>query len=170
MLERRYNKLKELILKGKWRIDLDNGVVIGRNGGKGTPDKDGYLYTRVFDNHKEYKYMIHEIIAVAGGLNPIGSTVDHINNNKTDNRLCNLQVLSREANTSKANKGRTDILKGSAVVTSKLTEQQVLQVKAILIDGSLTQQQIADYYGVSQTTISKIALGKTWKQLGVEVC
>lgn len=170
MLERRYTKLKEFILKGKWKIDMDNGVVIGRNGGKGIPDEDGYLYTRVFDNHKEYRYMIHEIIAVAGGLNPTGATVDHINNDKTDNRLCNLQILSREANTSKANKGRTDILKGSSVATSKLNEQQVLQIKAILIEGSLTQQQIADYYGVSQTNISRIALGKTWKQLEVEVC
>lgn len=170
MLERRYNKLKEFILNGKWRIDLDSGVVVSRNGGKGIPDKDGYLYTRVFDNHREYKYMIHEIIAVAGGLNPMGLTIDHINSDKTDNRLCNLQILSREANTSKANKGRTDILKGSAVATSKLTEQQVLQIKAVLVEGSLTQQQIADHYGVSQTNISKIAQRKAWKQLEVRVC
>jgi len=34
-------------------------------------------------------------------------TVDHINNNKTDDRIENFQLLSRAANTSKAARGRT---------------------------------------------------------------
>lgn len=170
MLERRYIQLQKFIMEGKWLIDLNKGIVQGRNKGQGCPDKDGYLSVRVYDNHKGYKYMVHEIIAVAGGLCPIGNTIDHINGDKQDNRLSNLQILSREENSSKANKGRTDILRGSAVKTSKLTEQQVLNIKTLLVEGSLTQQQMADHFNITQTMVSRISRGKAWSHVGVVLC
>jgi hypothetical protein len=47
----------------------------------------------------------------------------------------------------------------------KLTEQKVIQIKILLLEGNLTQQEIADMFGVSQLTISDINTGKTWKHV-----
>jgi hypothetical protein len=45
---------------------------------------------------------------------------------------------------------------------SKLTEEQVIQIKLLLKEGILTQQEIADIFGISRCTISAIKNEKRW--------
>lgn len=53
-------------------------------------------------------------------------------------------------------------LLGEANTQSKLTWIKVDEIRLLLADG-LSQQAIADRYGVSQHTVSSIKLGKTWR-------
>jgi predicted XRE-type DNA-binding protein len=46
-----------------------------------------------------------------------------------------------------------------------LTEEQVIQIKLLLKEGILTQQEIADMFGVDRKTISNIKNGKTWSYI-----
>ena len=82
-----------------------------------------------------------------------------------DNRFCNLQLLSLEDNTRKANLGNQ---LGSKNPKAKLTEKQVAEIKMMLIDGRLTQVCIAWLYGVNKVTISDIKKCKTWGHVKIE--
>lgn len=54
----------------------------------GTPDKNGYLVVSI----KGKKRFVHRLVAIAFVPNPENKpTVDHINRNKTDNRVQNLR-------------------------------------------------------------------------------
>jgi hypothetical protein len=50
------------------------------------------------------------------------------------------------------------------VTKSALTEEMVLEILPML-DRGISQKAIADYYGVSKKTISRINTGKTWSEL-----
>lgn len=160
MRKERYNLCKKLIDEVKWNINLDTGEVIGERGGKGFIGNKGYLRLRVRVNGKNTDFKVHEIVAIAGGLNPSGTTIDHINSNKLDNRLCNLQLLSRADNSSKANKG-------SKSRFAKLSDNDVKEIKLLLLDGKLSQGCIGWLYNVSQSTITRINKGNTWKDIQV---
>lgn len=166
MIKDRYELCKRFIAEGRWEIDLENGIVTGKFGSKGTPDGSGYLQVGVSYNSKCYIFKVHEIIAIAGGLDITNTTVDHINCNKQDNRLCNLQLLSRESNISKAHLGKEGS-KGSVNGYSRLTEEQVAEIKMMLIDGRLSQTCIAWLYDVSISAISAIKHNRLWKHVEV---
>lgn len=53
---------------------------------------------------------------------------------------------------------------GQNVNTAKLTDRMVILVPQLL-DIGLTQREIARTFDVSQSTISAIAVGRTWKEL-----
>lgn len=106
MNKERYDMCKKLIEEGRWNIDLAKGVVIGKRGSIGRPDgSNGYLKHTICYMGKNYNFRDHEIIAIAGGMYPVGVTIDHINGNKLDNRLCNLQLLSNADNIRKSQVG-----------------------------------------------------------------
>jgi len=58
-------------------------------------------------------------------------------------------------------------LKGENHPRHKLTEEQVIQIKLLLKEGILTQQEIADMFCVSQMTISYIKRGKHWNHIKI---
>lgn len=63
--------------------------------------KDGYFYVRLGDG-KDFR--INRLVALAFIPNPNNlDTVDHIDNNRLNNKVTNLQWLSKQDNTTKAN-------------------------------------------------------------------
>ena len=60
----------------------------------------GYLKVDLYKNNKQYKKRVHKLVAEAFIPNTTeGKTeVNHINGNKTDNRLINLEFVSRSEN------------------------------------------------------------------------
>lgn len=62
----------------------------------------GYLQVELYKDGKPKMYYIHRLVAEAYIPNPHNyETVDHINNNSKDNRVDNLQWMTRENNTRK---------------------------------------------------------------------
>ncbi|MBO5957131.1 MAG: HNH endonuclease [Bacteroidales bacterium] len=78
-------------------------------------NKYGYyeVYLHVKGNRKKKKYKVHRLIyETFNGIIPEDLTVDHIDGDKHNNKLSNLQLLTREENSSKAAKGKSPWNKG----------------------------------------------------------
>jgi len=55
--------------------------------------------------------------------------------------------------------------RGEEIKLAKLTEKDIIKIRELFQEGSMTQQEIADQYGVCQTTISRVILNQTWTHL-----
>lgn len=55
--------------------------------------------------------------------------------------------------------------RGSRSGMAKLTEQDVIGIRARYAAGGVSQQALADEFGVNQTKISDVVRGKTWKHV-----
>lgn len=64
-------------------------------------------------------------------------------------------------------KGRSKIkpvsFKGSNNPMSKLTHHEAMEIRKVSLSGNISQKTIADNYGISQSQVSLIKLGKLWK-------
>jgi len=84
------------------------------------------------------------------GFDP-SNTIDHINRNRSDNRIWNL----READMTMQNRNHSRCL---------LTVEQVAEIKRLLNAGE-SQSSIGRRYGVGNTTIHEIAKGRNWSSV-----
>ena len=75
---------------------------------KGNKTHGGYLYfcARKYGGVRKV-YLVHRFVwECFNGVIPEGKVIDHINGNKEDNRLCNLQLFTQQQNCLKAAKNR----------------------------------------------------------------
>jgi len=106
----------------------------------------------------------HRIVyAMVQGECPANLTVDHIDGNKDNNSIANLQLLSRNENSSKSHIGRK-YKQGEESVSSKLTNEQILEMYSLFRQFK-TNEEIADVFNVHPRYISLIRHGKRRKEL-----
>lgn len=89
--------------------------------------------------------------------------INHLNRNKSDNRLINLEMVTHQENTKHCCSTRK-ILRGSEHKTSKLSEESVKIIKSKLVSG-VKANALANEYGVSKSVISSIKNNKTWAHI-----
>ena len=123
--------------------------------------------------------LVHRLVALAFlGPRPKGKAVNHIDGNKLNNRVTNLEYISPAENTRHAarlglmaagdrNGSRLHperLQRGSHRPAAKLTETQVKEIRSHLAKG-MTGRQLAKMYGVTAALISTIKLYKGWKHV-----
>lgn len=121
---------------------------------------DGKGYRRL-----GYKLMHRHIYEECFGEIPDGLVLRH----KCDNRACinpeHLETGTRADNArDMKERGRANRPRGSANNRAVLNEQQVLEIKCKLREG-VPYKVLSIEYGVSDTTISHIKVGRTWSHL-----
>lgn len=129
----------------KLEVDLERGLVLNRKQGQKKPN--GYHYIMV-EGKNVY---VHQVIAVAGGLNPVGMTVEHKDTNKDNNSFSNLEVVSRSENVKRSYKQGLQVNSRR----NKFTSEQEIEIVQRLQNGEL-RKDLAVEYGVSCGTITNI--------------
>jgi len=124
-----------------------------------------YLSINLRMNGKVSFFTVHRLIAIAFIPNPENKPeVNHIKGNKYDNRIWMLEWSTKSENGKHAFQlGLSVSKKGSDCVNSKLTEQQVLEIREL--GKSLNFKQISIIYKVSPSSISNIVKRKSWTHI-----
>lgn len=131
-------------------------------------DKDGYAKVQLSSTDgKRHRYSVHRLILE--NFHPVKNMqnlqVNHIDGNKLNNRLENLQWCSCSENQVHAYKIGLKNQAGDKNNASKLTEKQVLENIDLLLSKQFTQKEIALRYGVCDDTIGAIKRKQNWKHL-----
>jgi len=128
-------------------------------------DKYGYEVVRPMGKDGTPKNrFVHRL--VLGTFNPIeeinNKTVNHIDTNKRNNKIENLEWMTIQENNAHAVEHGLRGKTGEKNPNSKLT---IIEVEEILNSlGKISQQKLADKYGVSKSTIVNIKNKRTWKK------
>jgi DNA-binding transcriptional regulator YiaG len=126
---------------------------------------DGYLRVAIKRNGKSYSAMAHRLIwQYFYGDIPEYLCVNHINGIKTDNRLCNLELVTHKQNSEHALAiGLYDNQMGELNCNAKLSADDVLIIRSAYKSGCVTQAKLSRYFGVSDAHVSRIIFGQARK-------
>lgn len=129
-------------------------------------DRAGYIKVGLYKDGKQKGQFVHRLVAMAFIDNPEEkSDVNHIDGDKSNNHVENLEWNTRSENLTHAYENRLLIpLEGEDNGNAKLSEEQVIAIKET-VESGVSQSQIARILGVSQPTISYIVNGINWKSL-----
>lgn len=152
----------------------DVRLLVRRKGRKMPPDgmmkiqvRGGYKVVTLTDDKKNSKMRkIHKLIADAFlGECPEGMEVDHIDGNKLNSQLNNLEYVTHQENVQRArNLGLQRQIKGSEQWLAKLTEHQITEIREKHRRG-IKQSVLAVEYGVTQAAIYLIIKRINWKHV-----
>lgn len=154
--------------EGKYKVSSDGLVLSVRTGKilKPIKMKSGYCYVHLCDGKCNTKLCkLHRVVAKAFIPNPNNlPQINHINGNKSDNRVENLEWCDAYHNMRHAiNSGIMNTL-GENNPSAKLTYNNVKYIRNTYVRGSSVfgTTALAKQFGVSNVLISKIVRGELW--------
>jgi hypothetical protein len=108
---------------------------------------------------------VHRLVAKAFlGENHLD--INHINGDKLDNAVENLEYVTRSENARHAIKlGLWTVKRGQTNGHSKLTNEQVIAIRSRYASESISQTDLAKEYSVDRTLIGLIVRRKVWTHL-----
>lgn len=140
---------------------------------KQTDNGKGYKFVGLTKNRKSERKYVHRLVLKAFVGECGNKECNHINGIKSDNRLSNLEWVTKSENgkhaykmglnkvtdyqkeqTSKANRG-------SGYGANKLVEDDIIKIRKMRKSG-MTYQAISEEFNVCRQSIGYIIRGKTW--------
>lgn len=175
---------KDVVGFEKYYSVSDSGYVyskrkktIMKSGGSST----GYPKIDLYDDDgNRYPVQIHRLVAEHFIPNPHDKPqVNHIDGSRDNNKVTNLEWVTSSENMIHARDiGRlvisaerrakvSEFFKGENHPRSKLSEEDVRNIWKLKKQGIYTQRKIAEFFKVSESTISMILRKQNWKHLDV---
>ncbi len=113
----------------------------------------GYLHVCLSSRGVETSYLVHRLVAAAFlGPIPNGMEVDHINEDHKDNRVSNLQFLSRFDNASRSTRGV--FRKESNAMENNPRTKRVVGIKdGIVVEVVPCAKYLSKRYGINYSTL-----------------
>lgn len=154
------------------RIKRSNGTVQNFKGkimacGVANRDYPMVVLSKGSGNNR-IKVTVHRLVAKAFLKIETGKPeINHKNGIKTDNRVSNIELVSRKENIRHAfntglNKPRD--VKGSKHPSSKLTEQKVIEMRGLFKAGK-SHNEISGMFGVCRQHVADIVNRRKWKHV-----
>ena len=130
------------------------------------PSSGQWGHKRVYLKGMPGLQLVHRLVLEAFvGPCPDGMEACHgPDHDPSNNRLENLRWDTHSANMRDRAKNGTDI-SGEGNGQAKLTAADVRDIRTIFACGGISQQALADRYGVGQTAISDIVLRRSWRSV-----
>ena len=127
----------------------------------------GYQGVALFKDNKKHIRQIHHLVLEAFiSPRPKGHETNHINADRSDNRVENLEWVTSSENRRHSMKlGRAFFPKGEEVGGSKLTNDDVLQIRDIVSRDILLQTEVAKLFNISTSQICAIKQRKEWRHI-----
>ncbi len=125
----------------------------------------GYLLVVLRQNGKPYTRTVHRLMAMTFLDFDPNLDVNHIDGNKLNNKLENLEMCTRSENIKHAYRLGLSNSRGERHSQNKLNTQEVYKIRELLNYKTLTQKQIGQLFGITQTQVGRIGSKKTWAHI-----
>lgn len=152
-------------------IDIDNNYILFEDGRVYSKKSDIFLQACLSESSGYLTYSgtlgtVHRLLAhyFLGGIPP-KMVVNHLDGNKLNNKLYNLEITTHQRNTQHAyDSGLAKGKSGETNSGAKLTE---IEYRRLCVDmrNGMNNDELANVYGLHSRYISLIRHGKRWKHL-----
>ena len=132
-----------------------------------SPANINYNCVEVHMNGKKSLKKVHRLVAEMFCDNPENyPIVIHLDNDRRNNKASNLKWGTLKMNSQQMIKeGRGNKSKGSDHYFSKLTEEQVIEIRKKYIPRKYTLEKLAKEYNVTYGLIGHVVRNKAWKHV-----
>lgn len=134
---------------------------------KTPPSSTGYAQVTLTNGASNTsKHHVHGLVAEAFlGQRPLGLQVNHKDGNRLNNRIENLEYVTASENQIHAVVALGSHC-GESNPMTRLTSEEVVQIRNKYAAGNTTHSAIAKEYGIEAMAVGSIVRGDTWKHLG----
>lgn len=131
------------------------------------PANNGYLKVQLSLKSKAKTVSVHRLVALHFKQNPRHlPQVNHIDGDKTNNHVDNLEWCSRVENIAHAVRNRLIVSKGTNNPNCKLTLIQVAQIQSLVSAGATNKFIFeSELYPVTKENINSIRHKKSWSHI-----
>ena len=128
--------------------------------------KIGYLSVTLTKEGKQYKRYVHRLVCETFlEKEEHHECVNHINGDKLDNRVENLEWTTYSENNKHAYETNLKSNRGENQSRHKLKEEDVLEIRRLYAKGDYTHRGLAKDFGVTHGTIGNIIRRKIWTHI-----
>lgn len=152
--------IKSVLESGSITVDFESGAIYSSRikGSEGVKtllkgsNCNGYRVHTLVLNGSRKQVKAHRIVWIASnGLIPSDLQIDHINRDRTDNRLENLRLV-----TSRENCLNREDNSGEKNPAAKLTDNEVILIRSLYAQGNCTVRELAADFNISKSQIHNI--------------
>ncbi|UVI32076.1 hypothetical protein [Paenibacillus spongiae] len=171
----RLQRLRRVL--ANFKINLDTLEIINLSSGKVKQtrlNKKGYPILWFSEQNKSYGYSLHEVIAVASGMDILNRQINHLDGNKQNSHPSNLEVTDAFGNMKHAYE--TGLLdkaglykKGSKHRDAKISEDTVIEIRRLYAETDMNRYEIAEKFNISYATVSSVINKATWGEVTSEL-
>lgn len=131
-------------------------------------DKDGYYRVRLtMSNGKRRNFPVHRLVMIMFNpiINMINLQVNHLDGNKSNNCLDNLEWCTSQENITHAVKTGLRDDRGEKNYFHKITENDVCDIRQLYATGNYTYEQLGKIFNLSANHISRIVRKIAWSHI-----